>query len=1053
MSLEREYAASDLIVLRTPLLPFDAVEAWSSGTTDREVLRERLARVVMRPDVREALFVASPDLVASIDNWMRNPRSKKGQRTELGLVRYFLRMATRPTPFGLFSGCTAGSSGGTTRLAFAGKDDYRRHTRLDMDYLFALCESLTRSHDLRAEIRFRPNASLYETAGRLRYAEARVNGRHRTYHLVAVDTFDALQLALDRAAKGATLEELALALVESDAEGEITYDDAAAFVHDLIDNQLLLPELSLPVTGEESTHGLARQLASTRSMRGAAAQLARTDAALDALDARGVGCETNAYLDIARELEPLGVPVELSRLFQLDLFKPAVDVGLSDAVIQEILRGVEWMHRPVAQRRFDPMLEDFRRSFRDRYGEGNEVPLLAVLDEETGIGFDRSGMAGADASPVLAGLPFSGKTTPSIAWMPSDATLIRLLSDAIANSRMEIELTDEDWKYLENRERPPMPDAFHAVVTLAAPSIEAIERGDYRILLHSTTGPSGARMFGRFCHADERICSGVKAHLAAEEALAPDAIFAELVHLPAGRMGNILARPVLRQWEIPFLGKSGAPEERQLAVSDLVVTVIGDRIRLRSLTHDREVIPRLTTAHNTTFESLGVYRFLAAMQQALGIEWNWGPLEAAPFLPRVTCGRVVFSRARWRMRERDIKPLAAASGDARFALAREWRANHRMPRYVALADGDNELLLDFENPINVDAVMELFKTREEAVLHEVFPAPDELCAAGAEGRFVHELIVPFVRKAAVAAKPFVTKSVPLPPRARIFAPGSEWLFAKLYLGSGSADVVLRDELAPLAHDLVASGAARSWFFIRFGDPAWHLRVRFRGERAALRDAVLPKLEALFERLQASGTAWKFQLDTYEREIERYGGPEGIELCEELFFFDSEAVVSMLETFTSDAGADIRWRTILLGMDRLLEDFGYGLASKIELAERARDGFARNYRYDPLRTKIADRLRNDRAALLRLLAEPPPAPLRRRSESNAPVIHELRTRESRGHLQTAIASILPSLIHMFVNRATRSAGPEHELVLYDYLVQLYRSQMAKEKKGREIGIAV
>jgi hypothetical protein len=35
--------------------------------------------------------------------------------------------------------------------------------------------------------------------------------------------------------------------------------------------------------------------------------------------------------------------------------------------------------------------------------------------------------------------------------------------------------------------------------------------------------------------------------------------------------------------------------------------------------------------------------------------------------------------------------------------------------------------------------------------------------------------------------------------------------------------------------------------------------------------------------------------------------------------------------------------------------------------------------------------------------------------------------------------------MFVNRLSRSAGPEHELVLYDYLVQLYRSQLARRGK--------
>ena len=41
-----------------------------------------------------------------------------------------------------------------------------------------------------------------------------------------------------------------------------------------------------------------------------------------------------------------------------------------------------------------------------------------------------------------------------------------------------------------------------------------------------------------------------------------------------------------------------------------------------------------------------------------------------------------------------------------------------------------------------------------------------------------------------------------------------------------------------------------------------------------------------------------------------------------------------------------------------------------------------------------------------------------------------------------------IIHMFVNRLSRSAGPEHELVVYDYLVQLYRSQLARSAHAKE-----
>ncbi|HEX7678603.1 MAG TPA: lantibiotic dehydratase C-terminal domain-containing protein, partial [Thermoanaerobaculia bacterium] len=91
----------------------------------------------------------------------------------------------------------------------------------------------------------------------------------------------------------------------------------------------------------------------------------------------------------------------------------------------------------------------------------------------------------------------------------------------------------------------------------------------------------------------------------------------------------------------------------------------------------------------------------------------------------------------------------------------------------------------------------------------------------------------------------------------------------------------------------------------------------------------------------------------------------------------------------------------------------------------------------------DRFRRERHTFQRLFDDPASVPaLRKRSEAIAGAAAELMARERRGRLQLPLQTILPSLVHMFVNRLSRSAGPEHELVLYDYLVQLYRSQLAR-----------
>ena len=95
------FAPSGFFVLRTPLLPFAELATWNDGVAaeDRAELRRRLAAMIERPEVREAIFVASPSLEDSLPIWTREPESERGQKVERALVRYLARMAGRATPF------------------------------------------------------------------------------------------------------------------------------------------------------------------------------------------------------------------------------------------------------------------------------------------------------------------------------------------------------------------------------------------------------------------------------------------------------------------------------------------------------------------------------------------------------------------------------------------------------------------------------------------------------------------------------------------------------------------------------------------------------------------------------------------------------------------------------------------------------------------------------------------------------------------------------------------------------------------------------------------
>jgi len=211
------------------------------------------------------------------------------------------------------------------------------------------------------------------------------------------------------------------------------------------------------------------------------------------------------------------------------------------------------------------------------------------------------------------------------------------------------------------------------------------------------------------------------------------------------------------------------------------------------------------------------------------------------------------------------------------------------------------------------------------------------------------------------------------------------------------------------------------------------------------------LEAAVAPLLADGRLWRMQLDTYDREIERYGGAAGISPCEKLFHADSEAALAILDLLEGDEGATARWRLAICGIDALLDDLGLDAHGKRALLAQMREAFFREYGGGKLlRVQLDFKQRTERRAVEALLDGHPSAAdlapaltiLKHRSERNAPIAAELRRLEQSRRLTTPVPQIAPSLIHMQINRLIRSDQRAHELVLYDLLSAIYDSRAAR-----------
>jgi len=1066
---------SGFFVMRTPLLPHDSLVALSDGleagrvtdparlaealAADRARLRQRLRDAIARPAIREAVFLASPSLDASLAIWERDPESRYGQKIERALWCYMARMAGRPTPAGLLAGWSTGAIADETELALEGVDAYRRHTQLDLDFLVALSAALSRRPELRQRLRYGANPGLYHAAGQLRWTVRNPTARTGAFRLVAAERTPYLDATLRRAAPGALLSELADALLGDDPE--IARDDATGYVEALVDAELLTSPFAPRLTGGVPVDALVEQLAVHPELEGVARQLADAGRALAALDRAGLGAPPAQYRAIAAGLESPGVRADLSTLIRVELVKPARAATLGGEPVAEILRGVEILRRLA---RPAPGLRRFAEAFAMRYGDA-EVPLLEALDEDTGIGFDPSLAPAAEAEPLLAGMSFASAdaATPFDAV---DAFLLRRVEEVVRRSGGDLALSHAELVQLGERQSPALPAAFAVVARLAARSREAVSRGEFAVLLDRVVGPSGAGLLGRGCHADAALLAGVTEHLRAEEALRPDAVFAEVVYLPEGGLGSLAVRPVLRGHEIPYLARSGAPEDRQLPMSDLRISInrATGEVAVRSARLDREVVPRMTTPHEARPGAPGVVRFLAAVQgqgAANRIAFSWGALSALAFLPRVTAGRVVLSRARWKLGPEPLSRLAA-SGLPRFRAVQQLRAALGIPRWVELVESGNHLLLDLDNALSVEVFGHRVRERPQATVVEHYPGADELCAEGPEGHFVSELVIPFVSDRTGAARRSQRTEAPrwttprTAPRGGIqerFLPGSEWLQINLYGGPRAADSVLRELVAPVVAAALSSGAIDRWFFVRYSDLDHHVRLHCHGQPASLMAEVLPALRVGAEALLQDGKLWTFRLDGYQRETERYGGPEGIELAEQIFQADSEAVLGLVESFAGGAAADARWRLALLGIDLLLDDLGLDLAAKLAWATQARRSFAQLLDAPPvLDHQLGTRYRAEHASLAALrhgddgTLAPGLELLHQRSRNLAPLTRELDARLRAGRLSQPRDALALSYVHMFTNRVFRSAALAQELVLYDWLRRLYRGDLHRAERG-------
>ncbi|MFD8478799.1 lantibiotic dehydratase [Kitasatospora sp. NPDC059673] len=865
------YEAVGPALLRAAARPAGSGPSWWPDLADTSPHATANWRAWLQHIWSDAAFAAAVEVAAgpqlaarvreAVFDFDHIPRQRL-RRLTASVMQYALRQQ-RATPFGLFAGVAAVPFGPRAVAPRWGAG--RAVARPDARWLASVVRELEEAvGDL---LPVTANQLRVRRGGRVVLPVVRnpQDGEPAEVSVRATDPVLAVLEAADSAVS-VTLGELADRFPAAPA------DKVRAMLGELVRQGFLISALRLPTT---VTNPLDHLLAVTHTT--GLDQIPATVAPLNEL--RTVREQLARHNDLNNPAEQRTLRTRLARQqagrsgevpsLMVDLRLDAGPVVLPQRVASLVAGAAEVLTRLSPFPEGHPAWVDYHGRFLERFGPGAVVPVVELVNPDTGLGFPAR-----YRDSLLPDVPPKFKRR--------DGHLLALAQKAAVEGLTEIDL---DGPLLERLSPGPLPEDVvqpHAELTVRLSADGAVA---FTPVVQAVPRAAGTTA-GRFLYLLEPECRReLEAAIAAAPPLRADALVVQVSAPPLyARTENVARAPAL----LPVLALGEYPQiGAVLRLEDLGVCADGRRMWLVRIADRRPVEVRVLNAVNFRSHTDPLVRFLCEITSA-HTPWlttfNWGAAGRLPYLPRVRYGEVVLSAARWHLPAADLPGRDAQWEDWRVAAV-EWIARYNVPAAVYLSQQDLRLPLDLRLPEHLVLLREHLLRESTAILIEA-PGPGENSWCGERA---HEVTVQLhsTRAPLPAAPPRPGR--PATVRVGHLPGASTWLSARLY---GNPRRV--DELLSWTPELAGRWMkAPQWWFMRHTDPEPHVRLRIPVSDTAAWPLAAERIGQWAQQLREEGLLTRMEIDTYLPETGRYGRGAAMRAAEQFFAADSRAVLAQL----------------------------------------------------------------------------------------------------------------------------------------------------------------
>lgn len=1058
------YKASDFYVSRIPLLPMENFfNQFNTGehSFDR---KEWMKNQFEFPPLAEALAISSWESYQALTRLKDDLDIKDSEKVFSTLLKYYIRATTRPTPYGLFSGVSIGTFKECNSIYV---DECIRHTkraRVDMGWLYSVIHKIESVPEIKEHLYVRFNSSVY------------IHGAYAyTLHQTCLcDTPSSAEneSSIRFTRKVQAVKDFAHEFIRySDLRKKVAKDSVDIpdnivdnFLNQLFVNEYLISELRPPMINTDPLSYVISTLTRLKNIKEANywyQNLLDIQKDISEYNQTTIGCGISLFQNIISKMKEIQ---KSPNYIQIDMKTATKQNSLQNSSKRELEDFIDAMLRIAPEHKIPDEYASYIAAFIEKYGLAAEVPVLELLDPDNGLGIpaDFKGRAFGQTSHTHR-TQLKGQTLKNF--------LRNKTTEALKTGKCTIEITATDIDKISNAQEGSKSiddfiPSFELFLVANPCNYSADVPQNYKYTLSPVAASSGiGKGLGRFCDMlEEKDLTYLRESTSElKKCFSEHYIFAEISELPTyGRTSNVAITESNYDYQIA-LSSNECAEKKVISLDSLYISANsnGSGLVIRSKEIPQKVIAVSTNMLNPKIGSK-VYRFLKDVSS----QYRYNPIIAIQeliavddvYAPRITYKNFIIRPQSWIIRKENLNLLDNTEKTFQVQFD-SYKKRWNIPRFVLITQADNRLLVDLDDTIHFHELFKIFQKNSEVKLVESVYSANQYPTYNSDGQhYVTEIIVPFILNRSDLRESTQTKFLSTVSdvnsnamsvsyqNSNLLIAEKNWLYFKLY-GSVKHREALLTEIYDTLKPFLRNGTVSGCFFIRYADPEPHVRIRIQVSSYSNVAEVLMQMMHFFESVRNRGLLTTVVLDTYQREVSRYGGIRLIDSAENYFFYDSLLVMQILHQKVKNNAA-IKFEYIGISyLMMVFREFGLNDEQLEEFlnTQCGQNDFREQYQKDRKQYMkatesqefqgIFNEIGSDVGIILNSLLK-----------ALSDYIDKISEIDKRGELTNSKINIAKSIVHMFCNRLVGNnlwerkiyALSRHSLHDYNNFLKHYKS---------------